>query len=397
VEPRTPAAIASDLEAGKARLIQERAKLAAAEAKWQTDYDRQTTSAGRDRVRRENAAKRAAARDRIDQLEARQSALRQEARGPREIDRKLAGEVNVQTPQGREDHLRGAGERLDAARSRAEAAQSRIDSARARLPDLEARRAAAGEDYRTAPSAERAGKDLERRRLAHELAQARKEIGRAREELRLARAEAEGAQATLSQLQDLNARIARLDADIARIHEAHGNLEPISSHPDHASLGRLREERALLKREMRQHIAIAEGLLDWRMHEDAVADGLRQANPGRRVVEQAYLEITLRDGSSVQIRPDALVEMPDGRFRIVDAKFSETAAIADGANASYTQGQRRAYPEIAKGEIIRARVSTESSADQLGLDAGEEIDLDRRIEIHTNRRDGTICVLPYKP
>lgn len=321
-------------------------------------------------------------------------------------------EARVRTAESREAHLRNAEQRVqaaeqraDAARLRAEAAETRAAAAREALPDLEARRRAAGEDYATAPAAQREQADHARRSAARDLNRTRKEAGRAREEAarareeqRVANAEAISARETLDRMRATHEEIARLEAERGEIFARHGNYTPLTSHPDYWAIQALDAQIERYRADLRQQVAVAEGLLTWRTHEDFVFSSLRAENPGTIVAEQVRLEITLKDGSRVLIIPDNLVQTGPDSFRIVDAKFSETAGIATrGERPGYTEGQKQTYPQIARGDIRSARVVSENSARSIGMSNGDQIQLEPDIEIHTNNPDGTIRVLPYSP
>ena len=110
------------------------------------------------------------------------------------------------------------------------------------------------------------------------------------------------------------------------------------------------------------------------------------------------LLVTLSDGRRVLIIPDNLIRTDEGTFRIVDAKFSESASIArEGSTPGYTVGQSLAYAEIARGEIGPVSVAGETSASKIRLSDGSELVLEPEIEIHTNNPDGSVRVVPYVP
>jgi hypothetical protein len=325
---------------------------------------------------------------------------------------RTVAEARVRSREGREAHLRTAEERVQAADARADSARQRVAAAEARgaearasLPELEARRRAAGEDVATAPAAGRAEADLARRRAAHELNEARKTVGRARaeaararEDLHRALSEASAARGEHAAMRATHDEIARIDAERGRILAQHGWMTPPTSHPDHARLTALDTQIDGLRARMRQQVTLAENLATWRTHEGFVSASLRVENPGALVAEQVRLVVTLSDGRRVLIIPDNLIRTDEGTFRIVDAKFSESASIArDGSTPGYTVGQSLAYAEIARGEIGPVSVAGETSASKIRLSDGSELVLEPEIEIHTNNPDGSVRVVPYVP
>jgi hypothetical protein len=327
-------------------------------------------------------------------------------------DGRTVAEARVRSREGREGHLRTAEQRVQAADARVESARQRVAAAEARgadarasLPELEARRRAAGEDLATAPAARRAEADLARRRAAHELNEARKTVGRARaeaaragEDLQRTLSEASAAHGEHAAMRATHNEIARIDAERSRILAQYGWITPPTSYPDHARIRALDAQIEGLRARMRQQVTLAENLATWRTHEGFVSASLREQNPGTVVAEQVRLEVTLSNGRRVLIVPDNLVQTGPDTFRIVDAKFSESASIArHGSTPGYTRGQTLAYPEIANGDIRSVRVVSENSANKIGLSDGDDIQLDTHIEIHTNNPDGSVRVMPYAP
>jgi hypothetical protein len=327
-------------------------------------------------------------------------------------DGRTVAEARVRSREGREGHLRTAEQRVQAADARVESARQRVAAAEARgadarasLPELEARRRAAGEDLATAPAARRAEADLARRRAAHELNEARKTVGRARaeaaragEDLQRTLSEASAAHGEHAAMRATHNEIAQIDAERSRILAQYGWITPPTSHPDHARIRALDAQIEGLRARMRQQVTLAENLATWRTHEGFVSASLREQNQGTVVAEQVRLEVTLSDGRRVLIVPDNLVQTGPDTFRIVDAKFSESASIArHGSTPGYTRGQTLAYPEIANGDIRSVRVVSENSANKIGLSDGDDIQLDTHIEIHTNNPDGSVRVMPYAP
>ena len=137
------------------------------------------------------------------------------------------------------------------------------------------------------------------------------------------------------------------------------------------------------------------GSKDWQAHEAKVDAELRAKNPGAEIRKQGGIEVTLSDGSVVEIHPDNLLKQPNGEFQIIDAKHQMDALIASGQKPKgpFTENQGKAYPEIADG---KATAIAAFDMPELGVRKGDPIPLSKDIRIHTNDAKGNIVDLPYK-
>ncbi|MEO6539520.1 MAG: hypothetical protein ABIN74_00965, partial [Ferruginibacter sp.] len=137
------------------------------------------------------------------------------------------------------------------------------------------------------------------------------------------------------------------------------------------------------------------GSKDWQAHETKVDAELRAKNPGTPIRKQGGIEVTLSNGTKVEIHPDNVIKNPDGTFKLVDAKHQMDGLIASGQKQKgpFTDNQKLAYPEIANG---KAKATAAYDMPEIGVRKGDVMDLSPDIRIHTNDTSGNIVDLPYK-
>jgi hypothetical protein len=137
------------------------------------------------------------------------------------------------------------------------------------------------------------------------------------------------------------------------------------------------------------------GSKDWQAHETKVDAELRAKNPGSPVRKQGGIEVTLSNGTKVEIHPDNVIKNPDGTYQLVDAKHQMDGLIASGQKPKgpFTDNQKLAYPEIANGN---ATATAAYDMPEIGVKKGDVMDLSPDIRIHTNDTSGNIVDLPFK-
>lgn len=135
-----------------------------------------------------------------------------------------------------------------------------------------------------------------------------------------------------------------------------------------------------------------------RAHEFAVGAHLRGL--GHEVGTQIKLTVILSDYRAVDVIADSVIRLPDGRFRLVDAKHSDGGWVGTGAGAlrkSLTPNQRLAYLEIAAGRAREVRFADAVSARQFKLSSDVTLEVEARVDLYLNRLGGGLRRVPLPP
>jgi hypothetical protein len=135
---------------------------------------------------------------------------------------------------------------------------------------------------------------------------------------------------------------------------------------------------------------------DWQTHEKNVTTDLEAQYGANNVAEQVTIRIKGIDANGnpfdVKIRPDNLIELPNGKYRIVDAKWSSVHDLLDPSftiEDTFTINQQKAYDAIGNGRVTSSEVRGKNGANSpLQLENGKQIILDQGIDIAVDSPSG---------
>jgi RHS repeat-associated protein len=138
--------------------------------------------------------------------------------------------------------------------------------------------------------------------------------------------------------------------------------------------------------------AAVAGPSSWVEQQVNVARTLRQTNAPGTVFDQIGLRVkNLLNGLTRKVTPDNLVKLPNGKYKIHSAKFSEKDEILNPGYdlmKTLTQRQKDVYPWVRDGVPIEVKVFGESAA-RLGLLDGQTIQLEVGVTVHAGTPNGT--------
>ena len=109
------------------------------------------------------------------------------------------------------------------------------------------------------------------------------------------------------------------------------------------------------------------------------------------VGRQVTLDVTSAGGQTVRIRIDNLVPT-NGRFQLVDAKFSAVTDLSNPATnltSTVTANQRIVYGWVSNGQPVTVVVEGANAA-TAGLTPGQSILLEPSVQIHVNGPAGIV-------
>jgi hypothetical protein len=125
----------------------------------------------------------------------------------------------------------------------------------------------------------------------------------------------------------------------------------------------------------------------YKSHEEMVDAYLTAKHGAGNVYKQVHLDVTV-GGKHVRIIADNLVKV-DGKFKIIDAKFSSVKQIdANNVSSTFTKNQKQAFPEIS-GSSGNVNVEVRSHGITGIGEAGTIIKVDPEITVLPNMHQST--------